>query len=94
MVGSAKCRLNQRDISTPLFVNEPYFVGRISPSPLLIVVAKHDELIPSEASTAFISAAHADESTQVHRVESGHVRPTQTVCDVRDFLLAYLGTQK
>ncbi len=71
-----------------------YFVGRIAPRPLLIVVAKHDELIPPEASTAFINAAHADEATQVHRVESGHVPPTQTVFDVRDFLLAHLGPKK
>ncbi len=68
-----------------------YFVGRILPRPLLIVVAKHDELIPPEASAAFVAAAHADEATQVHRVESGHVPPTQTVFDVRDFLVAHLG---
>ena len=68
-----------------------YFVGRILPRPLLIVVAKHDELIPPVASAAFVAAAHADEATQVHRVESGHVPPTQTVFDVRDFLIAHLG---
>jgi cephalosporin-C deacetylase-like acetyl esterase len=68
-----------------------YFVGRILPRPLVIVVARHDELIPPEASTAFINAAHADEATQVRRVESGHVPPTQTVFDMRDFLIKYLG---
>ncbi|MCW3099184.1 MAG: hypothetical protein JWL77_4802 [Chthonomonadaceae bacterium] len=68
-----------------------YFVGRIQPRPLLIVVAKHDELIPPEASAAFVTAAHADEATQVRRVESGHVPPTSVVFEVRDFLVAHLG---
>lgn len=70
-----------------------YFVGRILPRPLLIVVAKQDELIPPEASAAFVAAAHADEATQVRRVQSGHVPPTQVVFDVRDFFLAHLGSK-
>ena len=68
-----------------------YFVGRILPRPLVIVVGNHDELIPPVASAAFVSAAHAEEGTQVHRVESGHVPPSDTIFYVRDFLIAHLG---
>ncbi len=68
-----------------------YFVGRILPRPLMIVVAKQDELIPPEASAAFVAASHADEATQVRRVNSGHVPPTQTVFEVIRFLTAQLG---
>jgi len=68
-----------------------YFVGRILPRPLLIIVAKHDELIPPAASAAFVAASHADEATQVRRVESGHVPPTQVVFEVRDYFVNQLG---
>lgn len=71
-----------------------YFVGRILPRPLLIVVGKHDELIPPMASAAFVNASHADEATQVKRVESGHVPPTQTVFFVLNYIVDKLGKKQ
>ena len=68
-----------------------YFVGRILPRPLLIVVGKHDELIPPEASAAFVAASHADETTQVRRVESGHIPPFPIIFDIRNYFLDRLG---
>jgi len=68
-----------------------YFVGRILPRPLLIVVGKHDELIPPEASAAFVTASHADEATQVRRVESGHIPPFPIIFPIREYFLDKLG---
>jgi dienelactone hydrolase len=68
-----------------------HFVWQILPRPLLIVVGKHDELIPPQASAAFVAAAHADEATQVWRVESGHVPPLSVVFPVLNYLVTQLG---
>jgi dienelactone hydrolase len=68
-----------------------YYVGRILPRPLRIVVGKHDEIIPAEMSTALIEAAHAKEGEQVLRVDSGHVPPLTIVYDIRSFFLDNLG---
>lgn len=73
-------------------VTDPiYFVGRILPRPLLIIVAKHDEIIPPEASQALIAAAHASERENVRRWESGHVLNPNAMFDVRNFFQAHLG---
>jgi len=68
-----------------------HFVDRILPRPLLILVAKHDELIPAEASQMLIDAAHAKEPENVKRMDTGHVLTPAAIFDVRDFFLAHLG---
>lgn len=68
-----------------------YFIGRIAPRPLLIIVAKNDEIIPPEASEALIQAAHAKEPEQVKRWASGHVLNPNALFDVRDFFHAQFG---
>ncbi|HZO91482.1 MAG TPA: alpha/beta fold hydrolase [Chthonomonadaceae bacterium] len=76
-------------------VTDPiYFIGRIAPRPLLIIVAKEDEIIPPEASAALIAAAHAKEPEQVKRWESGHVLNPNALFDIRDFFAAHLGKAK
>lgn len=78
-----------RDITN---VTDPiYFVGRIAPRPLLIIVAKHDEIIPPEASQALVEAAHAREPEQVKRWESGHVLNPNALFDVRNFFVTNFG---
>jgi dienelactone hydrolase len=73
-------------------VTDPiHYVGRIAPRPLLIIVAKYDEIIPPEASAALVEAAHAKEPEQVKRWESGHVLHPSAIFDVRDFFVAHLG---
>lgn len=73
-------------------VTDPiHYIGRIAPRPLLIIVAKHDEIIPPEASAALIEAAHAREADQVKRWESGHVLHPNALFDVRDFFVTHLG---
>ena len=67
-------------------VTDPiHFIGRIGPRPLLIIVAKYDEIIPPEASTALIKAAHADEATQVKRLASGHAINPASIFDIQNF---------
>ncbi|HZP83313.1 MAG TPA: acetylxylan esterase [Chthonomonadaceae bacterium] len=68
-----------------------HFIGRIAPRPLLIIVAKNDEIIPPEASEALIEAAHAKEPEQVKRWASGHVLNPNALFDVRDFFNAQFG---
>ena len=68
-----------------------YFVGRILPRPLLIFVAKHDELIPPESSAMLVEAAHAREGENVKRMETGHVLTPAVIFDVRDFFNAQFG---
>lgn len=70
-----------------------YFVGRILPRPLMIYVAKHDELIPPEASVAFIRAARAVEGENVRHFDTGHVLTPSVVFDVRKFFIKQLGTR-
>ncbi len=73
-------------------VTDPvYYVGRIAPRSLLIIVAKNDEIIPPEASEALIAAAHAKEPEQVKRWASGHVLNPNALFDVRAFFVANLG---
>jgi len=63
-----------------------YYVGRILPRPLRIIVGKHDEIIPAEMSTAFIEAAQAKETENVMRVDSGHIPPVAIlVWDIQSF---------
>ncbi len=71
-----------------------YYVGRILPRPLLIIVAKNDEIIPPEASQALILAAHANEADNVKRWASGHVLNPNCLFDVRDFFNASLGKRE
>ena len=68
-----------------------HFVGKILPRPLLIIVAKHDELIPPEASQMLIDAAHAKEPENVKRMETGHVLTPAVIFDVRNFFNEHLG---
>ena len=71
-------------------VTDPiYFVGRIAPRPLLIIVADYDEIIPPAASQALIAAAHATPD-QVKRWPSGHVLHPNALFDIRGFFLAHL----
>ncbi|HLJ54958.1 MAG TPA: acetylxylan esterase [Chthonomonadaceae bacterium] len=68
-----------------------HFVGNILPRPLLIIVAKHDELIPPEASQMLIDAAHANEAINVKRMETSHVLAPAVIFDVRAFFIQHLG---
>ena len=70
-----------------------HFVGKILPRPLLILVAKHDELIPPEASQMLIDAAGAKEPENVKRMETGHVLTPSVIFDVRNFFHTHLGTR-
>ena len=73
-------------------VTDPiYFIGRIAPRPLLLIIAKYDEIIPPEASEALVKAAHADEATQVRRYNSGHVVNPNAITDIRGFFVTSLG---
>ena len=67
-------------IQSVAFVSDPlYFVGRIGSRNLLIISAKHDEIIPPTASQAFIDAAHARED-QVKTLGIGpHSPPCRAV---------------
>jgi hypothetical protein len=68
-----------------------HFVGKILPRPLLIIVAKHDELIPPEASQMLVDAAHAKEGENVKRMETGHILSPAVIFDVRNFFNTHLG---
>ena len=70
-----------------------YYVSRIAPRPLLIIQAKHDEIIPPEASQALIAAAHIPDS-QVKRWESGHVLNPNALFDVRNFFVGVFGKRE
>lgn len=73
-------------------VTDPiYYIGRIPPRPLLIIVAKYDEIIPPEASEALIEAAKAHGPVEVKRWDSGHVLHPNALFDIRDFFLAQFG---
>lgn len=73
-------------------VTDPiHYIGRIGPRPLLIIVAKYDEIIPPEASAALIKAAHADESTQVKRWASGHALNPTAIFDIEGFFGTHFG---
>ncbi len=67
------------------------YIGMINPRPFLIIVAKHDEIIPPESSAILINAAHARESDQVIRIESGHVLNPIAIFNVRDFFVKNFG---
>ncbi len=68
-----------------------HFVGKILPRPLLILVAKHDELIPPEASQMLVDAAHAKEPENVRRMDTGHVLSPVVIFDVKKFFNDQLG---
>ena len=70
------------DITDPI-----HYVGRILPRSLLIIVAKHDEIIPAEASAALVQAAGAKEPENIRRWESGHVLHPNALFDVKNFFL-------
>jgi dienelactone hydrolase len=81
-----------RVIEEVVQITDPiYYVGRILPRPLLIIAAKHDEIIPPEASTALIEASGAKEPEQVKRWESGHVLHPNALFDVREFFVKQFG---
>ncbi|HEV2472054.1 MAG TPA: alpha/beta fold hydrolase [Chthonomonadales bacterium] len=71
-----------------------HYVGLIPPRPLLIIVAKYDEVIPPEASKAIISAAHAFGNNQVKQWDSGHVLHPAAVFDIRDFFVKCFGKRQ
>lgn len=76
-------------------VTDPiHYIGRIGPRPLLIIVAKYDEIIPPEASAALVKAAHADETTQVKRWASGHVLNPAAIFDIQTFFVSHLRADK
>lgn len=68
-----------------------YFVGKILPRPLLIIVAKHDEVIPPASSHALVEAAHADEKLNVKRWDAGHALHPNVAYDIRDFFVKHFG---
>lgn len=73
-------------------VTDPiYYIGRIGSRPLLIIVAKYDEIIPPESSAALIKAAHADEKTQVKRWASGHALNPTSIFDIDNFFIKNFG---
>lgn len=76
------------DITDPI-----YYVGRILPRPLLIIVANHDEIIPPEASRALLNAAGVNEHESVIRTESGHVIPPVVVFSLKTFFKKHLREQ-
>ena len=72
-------------------VTDPiYFVGRIAPRPLMLIVAKHDEIIPPEASAALVKASGISEEN-IKRWESGHVLNPNALFDVMRFFVKNLG---
>ena len=73
------------DITDPI-----YYIGRIAPRPLLILVATDDQIIPPSASEALIKAAHATPD-QVQRIVSSHVLNPMAVFPLRDFFVAHFG---
>lgn len=77
------------DITDPI-----HYVGRILPRPLLVIVAKRDEIIPPEASAALLAAAGTNEKENVIRTESGHVIPPVVVFALRAFFRKNLGEPK
>ena len=83
-----------RKIAAVANVSDPiHFVGRIGSRALLIIVAKHDEIIPPSASKAFVEAAHARED-QVKRWDSGHVLHPASLFDVRNFFVTTFGKRE
>jgi cephalosporin-C deacetylase-like acetyl esterase len=68
-----------------------YYIGRIAPRPLLLLVAKYDEIIPAEASEALVRAAQNDSALEVKEINSGHVLNPNVIFDIRDFFAAHLG---
>jgi dienelactone hydrolase len=82
-----------RDIAS--VIDPIYFVGGIQPRPLMILVAKNDEIIPVEASNMLIAAAHAREPGQVMRLPGGHATSLIAAIGViRSFMAANLGSSK
>lgn len=72
-------------------VTDPvYFVGRILPRPLLIMVAEHDEIIPPEASKAVVEASHAAPD-QVMHWQTGHILNLSVAFPIRDFFVKSFG---
>ena len=74
-------------------VTDPiYFVGRIEPRPLLVLVAKQDEIIPYAATKALIEAGHIKPSN-VMTIASGHALNPAVLFTIRDFMSAHLGVR-
>jgi len=72
-------------------VDPIYFVGKLLPRPLLIIVAKNDEVIPAASSQALIDAAGADETKHVKRWNAGHALHPNVAFDIRDFFVGVYG---
>ena len=70
-----------------------YFVSRIAPRPILVIVAKQDEVIPASASNAFIEAGHI-KATDVTYYSSGHALNPAILFKIRDFMSAHLIYEK
>ncbi|MBC7527501.1 MAG: acetylxylan esterase [Chthonomonadaceae bacterium] len=67
-----------------------HFVGRIVPRPLMVIVAKHDEIIPPEASAALVKASGVKEEN-IKRWESGHILNPNAFFDVMRFFVQTFG---
>src|SRR5579871_6563895 len=64
-----------------------YYIGKIPPRTLLIIVAKYDEIIPPEASEALVETARAHGPVQVQRWDSGHILNPNAIFGIRDFFV-------
>jgi hypothetical protein len=53
------------------------WIPEIAPRPLVIVAAKDDDFVPSEAQQPFVQAAEASESVEIVWTEGRHIRPTR-----------------
>lgn len=68
-----------------------HYVAGISPRPLLILVAKYDEIIPPEGSQAIVNAVSNDPNLQVAQIPSGHVLNPVVLFQIRDYFVKELG---
>ena len=72
------------------FVADPiYFIGKILPRPLLMIVATHDEIIPAEASSALIEAGKIP-SKNILTIPTGHVMTPSIIFNIRNFIIESL----
>jgi dienelactone hydrolase len=53
------------------------WIPEIAPRPLVIVAAKDDDFVPSEAQQPFVEAAEASEHIEIVWTEGRHIRPTR-----------------
>ncbi len=69
------------------FVADPiYFIGKILPRPLLMIVAKQDEIIPAEASSILIETGKIP-AKNILTIPTGHVMTPSIIFNIRDFII-------